>query len=306
MRSIIRDETGAAGLPPTVSNLPRDRIPDVPSQSPPLDVKRFSVLTAAIILASGLSRLVRLPSREFIVTVLNIHWIVGVNGPMLFMVLLGALVASGAYSIFRSHSTGSTLPGEREGLGLHLIIPALTAIAGGAALSLVPSGPRWWVGLALLSALVVLAVAGEYLALDRDDPHYDQAALGLEILAYSLLVLVFSALHAADTRLAIALPLVALSTSILILRVLALAAPLNPRMWSYMAGIGLLVGQLALPLDFWPLPSVAYGLGLTVSAYVLGGLGSLRLQSKLRRASLVEYGVVAGLAMVALLAITKR
>jgi hypothetical protein len=45
---------------------------------------------------------------------------------------------------------------------------------------------------------------------------------------------------------------------------------------------------------------------LTVSAYVLGGLGRLRLQSELRRASLVEYAVVAALALLALLALTKR
>ncbi|MGA2820844.1 MAG: hypothetical protein ABSF61_09345 [Anaerolineales bacterium] len=281
-------------------------MPDVPSQSPPLDAKRFSVLAAAIVLANGLSRLVRLPSQDFVVTVLNIHWMVGVNGPMLFMVLLGALVASGAYSIYRSHSPALRAPSEKEGLGLHLIVPALTAVGGGAALSLVPSGPRWWVGLAFLSALVVLAVAGEYLALDRDDPYYAQASIGLEILVYSLLVLVFSALHAADTRLAMAMPLIALSTSILTLRVLALAAPLDRRIWAYTAGIGLLVGELALPLNFWPLPSVAYGLGLTVSAYVLGGLGRLRLQSELRRASLVEYAVVAALALLALLALTKR
>ncbi len=281
-------------------------MPDVPSQSPPLDAKRFSVLAAAIVLANGLSRLVRLPSQDYVVTVLNIHWMVGVNGPMLFMVLLGALVASGAYSIYRSHSPAQRPSSEKEGLGIHLIVPALTAVGGGAALSLVPSGPRWWVGLAFLSALVVLAVAGEYLALDRDDPHYDQASIGLEILVYSLLVLVFSALHAADARLAMAMPLIALSTSVLTLRVLALAAPLDRRIWAYTAGIGLLVGELALPLNFWPLPSVAYGLGLTVSAYVLGGLGKLRLQSELRRASLVEYAVVAALALLALLALTKR
>jgi hypothetical protein len=271
-----------------------------------LDVKRFSVLAAAIVLSNGLSRLVRLPSQDFVVTVLNVHWLIGVNGPMLFMVLLGTLVASGSYSIYQSGVAELPISGRRNGLGLHLIIPALTAIGGGAALSLVPSGPRWWVGLAVLSALVVLAVAGEYLVLDRDTPHYDQASLGLEILAYSLLVLVFSALHASDTRLAIAMPLIVVCTSILTLRVLALAAPLDRRLWAYTIGIGLVVGQLALPLNFWPLPSVAYGLGLTVSAYVLGGLGKLHLRSELRRASLVEYGIVAALAVLALLGLTKR
>ena len=281
-------------------------MPDVDSHISTLDIKRFSVLAAAIVLANGLSRLVRLPSQDFVVTVLNVHWLVGVNGPMLFTILLGALVASGAYSIYRSGSTGLSVSNRNHGLGLHLIIPALTAIGGGAALSLVPSGPRWWVGLAFLSGLVVLSVAGEYSTLDRDDPHYDQASLGLVILAYSLLVLVFSALQASDTRLAIAAPLIILSTSILTLRVLALAAPVNRKLWAYTLGIGLLVGELALPLNFWALPSVAYGLGLTVSAYVLGGLGKLHLQSELRRASLVEYGVVTALAVLALLALTKR
>ncbi len=82
----------------------------------------------------------------------------------------------------------------------------MAALGGSAALNLFPSGPRWWLGLAAVTGLLILSVVGEYYVIDRKDARYDLAAVGLNILGLTLLAIVLSALHADQARLAFALP----------------------------------------------------------------------------------------------------
>jgi len=157
-----------------------------------------------------------------------------------------------------------------------------------------------------VSVLVVLCVVGEYVVIDRTDYRYDPASIGLGILAYTLLALVLSALHASETRLAVFLPAVALVVSILSLRLLELTASPGPRLLAYAGGTGLTIAQLALPLNFWPLPSVAFGLGLTVAAYCVIGVARAHLREKVDSRTLSEYALVAAASIVVLLFVVQR
>ena len=273
----------------------------------PLDAPRLSVIAALVVLGNALSRLVRIPTQGFVLTVFNIHWTVLVNGSAVFLVLLGALVAVGADSVLRVHPAfGLHGGGSRWAALLHLILPAMATVGGGVALALFPSGPRWWVGMAAVSVLVVLCVLGEYIVIDRDDYRYDPASIGLGILAYSLLALLLSAMHASETRLAIFLPLIGVVVAILALRLLELTAPPSPRLLAYAAGTGLVIAQLGLPLNFWPLPSVAFGLGLTVAAYCVIGVARVHLRGKLDSRTLGEYAFVAAASIGVLLLAVQR
>jgi hypothetical protein len=279
----------------------------VESRRVPLDAQRLSVLAALVVLGNGLSRLVSIPSRGFVLTILNVQWTVLVNGPAIFLILVGALVAAGADSVLRAH------PAHRQHAGgsrlqslLHLVLPATATMGGGLALSLFPSGPRWWVGMVAVSVLVVLCVVGEYVVIDRTDYRYDPASIGLGILAYTLLALMLSALHASETRLAVFLPVAALVVGILALRLLELTAPPGPRLLAYAGGTGLTIAQLALPLNFWPLPSVAFGLGLTVATYCVIGVARAHLREKVDSRTLSEYALVAAASIVVLLLVVQR
>jgi Protein of unknown function (DUF5656) len=277
------------------------------SRRVPLDAQRLSVLAALVVLGNGLSRLVTIPTKGFVLTVFNIQWTVLVNGSAVFLLLVGAVVAVGADSVLRTHPTHQQhAGGSRLQSLLHLILPATATLGGGLALSLFPSGPRWWVGMVAVSALVVLCVVGEYVVIDRSDYRYDLASVGLGILAYSLLALMLSAMHASETRLAVFLPSIALVVSVLALRLFELTASPGPRLLAYAGGTGWIIAQLALPLNFWPLPSVAFGLGLTVAAYCVIGVARSQMREDVDARTLVEYALVAAASILVLLLVVQR
>ncbi len=57
-----------------------------------IDIRHLSVISAIILLVNGISRFVEIPSRGIRITVLNIQWVISLNGNLLFMLLLALLV----------------------------------------------------------------------------------------------------------------------------------------------------------------------------------------------------------------------
>jgi hypothetical protein len=268
-----------------------------------LEIQHLSILAASILFINACSRLISIPTRGVLVTVLSIQWAIELDGRLLCMIFLVALVVSGSEAIFRGHPTLIAMRerGVRYSTFPHWVLPALAAFGGSGALNLLPAGPRWWFGLLLVSGLLVACISAEYYTIDRADYRHDPSAMALHILGLVILVIILSAIHFASARIALALPVIALTAAVICLRLLDLQSPRTRRIYWYAAGIGLIISELALPMEFLPISSVTFGLLLTLVAYDLLGIAQAALTVGLRRGTITEYVIVNIIAAISLL-----
>jgi hypothetical protein len=273
-----------------------------------IDIRHLSTISAIILLVNGISRFVEIPSRGFRLTVMNIQWVLEINGNLLFMLLLALLVVVGSESIMRSHPalSGSAAARMRTSTAIHWILPGITAFGGSAAVNMFPPGPRWWLGLVLVTGLLILSIVGEYLVIEKEGVRYDLASVGLNILGLALLALLLNAVHSSATRLAFALPLIGISVSAIALRLLDLLDPRYPGKRYFALGIGLLVTELALPMFFLPISSVTFGLVLALATHTAVGISQIRSRDPRNRSILLEYLVIDAIAVLVLILLIGR
>jgi hypothetical protein len=273
-----------------------------------IDIRHLSTISAIILLVNGISRFVEIPSRGFRLTVLNIQWTVEINGNLLFMLLLALLVVVGSENILRSHPTLSAQSGRRAEYttAIHWILPGMAAFGGSAAVNMFPPGPRWWFGLVLVTVLLVLCIAGEYVSIEKEGVRYDLASVGLNILGLTLLAVLLNAIHASAARLAFTLPAIGICAAAVALRLLDLLDPLNSFKKHYALGIGVLVSELALPLFYLPLSSVTFGLLLTLATHTAVGVTQIRAGDARNRSILTEYFFIDAIAIIVLTLLIGR
>jgi hypothetical protein len=273
-----------------------------------IDIRHLSTISAIILLVNGISRFVEIPSRGFRVTVLNIQWVVELNGNLLFMLLLALLVVVGSESILRSHPllAGETGTQKPYLTAIHWILPGIAAFGGSAAVNMFPPGPRWWLGLVFVTVLLVLSIVGEYLTIEKEGIRHDLASVGLNILGLTLLAILLNAIHASAARLTFALPVIAVCTAAIALRLLDLVDPGNTVKHYYAAGIGLVVSELALPLFYLPVSSVTFGLVLTLAAHTAVGVTQIRAKDPKNKSVLLEYFFIDAIAILVLILFIGR
>jgi hypothetical protein len=273
-----------------------------------IDIRNISILSAIILLVNGISRFVDIPSRGIRVTVLDIQWVVELNGNLLFMLLLALLVVVGSEGIFRTHPSLSDPSGLRAetSTALHWILPGITAFGGSAAVNMFPPGPRWWLGLVLVTGLLIASIVGEYLTLERRGFRYDLASVGLNILGLTLLAILLSAISASEARLTFALPVIALCVSAIALRLLDLLDGENRTKKYFAAGIGLLIAELALPLFYLPISSITFGLILTLATHTAVGITQIRPKDPKNKSILLEYFIIDAIAIAVLVLFIGR
>ncbi len=260
------------------------------------DRDRLSTLTALIVLAYGLVRIVALPELRASLAVLGLLLELEFNAQLLLLSLASALAVVGTDWILRSHPAYRP---ERSTLE-HWIIPGLAALGIGALVIRLPLGPQLWVGLLLAAGILIAVLVAEFLAVAADDPRFDAAALSLRILAYLLLIETFFALRAAGVRAAFSMPLIFFASALIAWRLFRLADSPGP-LWQHASMIGLVVAQIGWALHYWPLDPLKASLILGLAAYLAGGFSQSYLEGELRSGRLVEYALVGGFALVAIL-----
>jgi len=273
-----------------------------------IDIRHLSTISAVILLVNGISRFVEIPSRGIRVTVMNIQWVIELNGNLLFMLLLALLVVIGTESILRTHpALSGTSDGKPDtATAIHWILPGITAFGGSAAVNMYPPGPRWWFGLVLVTGLLIFSIVCEYLTIEKEGIRYDLASVGLNILGLTVLAILLNAIHASQTRLTFALPVIAVCVAAIALRLLDLLEPGNSMKRYYAAGIGLLISELALPLFYLPVSSVTFGLVLTLAAHTAVGVAQIRSKDPKNKSILLEYFLIDAIAVLVLVLFIGR
>lgn len=236
----------------------------VPAQQGRLpDFDRLSFLSAVVLLAYALARMVNLPERVFVFEFPGIILSPRINTSTLVSITVAALTIAGAQWLIQDHpALKKKSPIE------HLILPGLTAWVVELPLSQLPLNPLWWVGFAMGGGLIILVLVAEYIAVDPDDIRHTLASAILITLSFSLYLVLATALRFSQTRLFFILPILGLASFLVSLRTLHLR--LHGK-WAFMQAsiVTLVTLQLAAALHYWPATPVVYALALLGPAYTL-------------------------------------
>lgn len=259
------------------------------------DRDRLSVITAVIVLAYALARFAELPSREISAVLFGSKIGLELNGQLMLLLMVAALISTGSESLIRSHP--KSVRGYSR-TAAHWILPGWTALGLGLLLELAPTGPVWWLGMALSAFLLVVVLVAEYTAVDPEDPAYRVAALGLTALTFIVALALLGWSRFTGTRAAISSTFTAAMAGSLALRLFLLNGGTFGRSALCAAIVGLVLGEAMWALNYWQITPTGAGLLLLVLFYVLQGLLQQHLTGQLNRRAVIEYSVVGAIGLV--------
>jgi hypothetical protein len=246
------------------------------------NIDHLSVLSAMIVLAYTLARVINLPSWQISRQLPGLYIELTIDVNLITTVVVALMTYSGAYWLMRHHPNAQ----GRQSL-VHAILPALTALAVGIPLGEVPVGLGWWIGLICGAAILVLVVIGEYIAVDPDDTRLPAASAGLTAVSFALFLLFASALRDGGVRLLFNVPALVFAAWLVSLRVTNLRLH---GVWTIYesAIVAFLVGQITAAFNYWPLAPVAFGLVLLGPSYALISLFCNLIEEKPFRSVIFE------------------
>lgn len=250
---------------------------------------RLSVITAVILLAYTLTRFVDIPTREISATLFGSSIGFELNGQIIILAIVAALISTGSDTLIRSHPKSETTAG---GTVPHWILPGASALGLGLLLNLEPLGPVWWIGLGISALFLVLVLVAEYTVVEPNDRAYQAAAFGLTALTYIIALALFSWLRYTSTRAALSGTATAFLAALLSLRLLLLSGLSFLRGSVYASVVGLVVGETMWALNYWRVTPVSAGLLLLVQFYILHGLVQQHLIGGITRRMIIEFAVV--------------
>jgi len=253
---------------------------------------QIGALTALILLAYGLIRIVVLPTWHIEFELLGLAVRFEFNARTVMVGLSGALAAIGSEWVMQPHPIIKMRAG---GVPVRSrVMPALAALGAGAVLPLLPIGPIWVLGLGFAGGLIFGVLLAEFVALDRDDPRAPAAAAWLRSLGVLIVVGVTYAARASGLRAIFVVPTVFATVALVSWRAIDLSAPRGPA-WLYAVSSGLLAAQLAWGLHYWPVNPVQIALLIGLVSYLANGLGAANLRAELRPGLLYEFAAVAAI-----------
>lgn len=251
------------------------------------DQNQLSVVTAVILLAYALGRLVELPAQQIEIEFVGVNFTFFVSGQVIILMLVAALISTGSDVLIRSHPK-LVKRGPLRTI-VHWIIPGTTALGLGLLLN-TPQTSLVWGGVLLLSALfLVIVLVAEYTVIDTQDSAYTMASLGLSVLAYLIALVLFGWLKFIGSRASLAAGSTGFVATLLSFRLLALRKPVNIRMMLNSMVVGALVGQIMWVVSYWPVSPVGAGVLLLVVFYVAHGLVQQDIVYGLNRRVVIEY-----------------
>jgi hypothetical protein len=232
------------------------------------DSNRLSVLTAVILLAYALTRLIALPPLTIQTNLFGVGMAFRISSSAVIAFLVAGLTATGMDWLLRSHP----LFHQKNTLE-HWILPALTAWIIGVSIYSLADNPLWWVAFIFGGVFLVLICVAEYVTVDPNDSRYGVAVASLTGLSFVLLLVLIVALRTVGMRLIIFLPPLFIAVGLVSMRTLHLR--LGGK-WEFFwaLGIAFVVSELAAPLHYWQLAPLQFGLLLLGPAYALTSLAA--------------------------------
>ena len=246
------------------------------------DTNRISVLTAIVLLAFALTRLLSASTYNLGVQIFGRIILFEFDLRLVIIILASGLTATGMDWLLRSHP----MMGKKHTVE-HWLVPMLTALILGLSLYLLPDGPLWWVGFGLGGILLVSVFWAEYVVVSPGDTSYPTAMIVLTVTSFALYLVLALALRYSNIRLFLLTPALFVATILVSLRILNLRlGGLWELAWS--AGIAMVGVQLAAGLHYLPISPVRYGIFLLGTLYALTSLAASLMEGIPLRRAVVE------------------
>ncbi|GMR11180.1 MAG: hypothetical protein BMS9Abin28_2007 [Anaerolineae bacterium] len=256
---------------------------------------RVGALTALILIAYALIRIVTLPTLEAELAVLGLIVPVSFDVRVVMLTLAAALAATGALWVLQSHPLARIRSPEFPA-GL---LPGLAALGMGAALNQLPVSSAWLIGLVFAGGLLVGVLYAEFVVFDERDPRALGAISGLRTLGIVLVVGVAFAALAGGLRAVFSVPAIFAASTIVCWRSLKLEAA-NRAVLPYSVACGLIASQIAWGLHYWPSRPMQAALVVGLATYVAIGLLVALLHQSLSSRVAYEF---AGVSLVVVAAV---
>ena len=256
------------------------------------DGNRVGILTAAVLLAYALTRLINTPGFTLTLQLPGFYFAYPLTLSAAMTVMATGLTATGMNWLLHSHPAlqGSAIE--------HWLLPTLTAFIISVSLNVLPFGTLWWIGLFISAGILVSIFIAEYTSVDTGAPTYALASAALIALSYALFFMLIITLRAAGTRLFLIAPAVFIAAGLVTLRSLHLR--LSGR-WEFpwAIGIALACTQIAAGVHYWPISPLQFGMILLGPLYALTALASNLSEDVPVQRAMLEPGVFLGAAWIA-------
>lgn len=251
------------------------------------DTNRISVLSATVLLAFALARLLGTSTYLVGFQVFGLVIRFDVDLRVMIILLAAGLTATGMDWLLKSHP----LIGKKGRTLDHLLVPMLTALVLGVPLYLLRTNDLWWAGFGVGGLLLVLIFWAEYVVVSPGDVNYPTAVVVLTVLSFALYLILTMIFRYNGTRLFFLLPMLFLATFLVSLRTLNLR--LGGR-WeiAWALGIALVSIQLTAGLHYLPLAPIYYAMILLGVLYGLTGLVASLLEGVPLRRAVLEPGIM--------------
>ena len=252
---------------------------------------RVSVVVGVILVGIVLLLVLDIPPRAFRFTPLGTPLTLQVTGPWAVSALLVGLACAGTEAVVRSH------PAVRRGVIRRTfpswILPALATLAVPVYLTRLPDRLNWLIGMVIGGCLLAWLILMNYSVLDRAERGI--ARRGLELSAYPLALVLFTAIYRTRLRSLVTATAVALVAFLLALSILLDREQPRGRMFLYAGVIGLMLGETTWALNYWQANAPTVGVLLMMLFYVLTGIVREYIRTVLTRQIVVEFLIVAAL-----------
>jgi hypothetical protein len=254
------------------------------------DANRVGVLTATVLLAYALSRLVQTPQFTIALQLPGFYFSYPISLSTIMVFLAAGLTATGMDWLLRSHPS----LGDKRTIE-HWLLPTLSAFIIGIPLTILPPGNAWWMGFGIGSLLLVLIFFAEYIVVEPSAPNYAIATAGLTALSFAIYLILTTALRYGGARLFLLAPALFIAAGLVSLRTLHLR---TGQKWEYnwAIGIALVCTQITAGLHYWPVSPVQFGLVLLAPLYALSTFAGNLLEGIPLRRAIIEPLIALGLA----------
>ena len=224
---------------------------------------RMGMLTASVLLAFALTRLVQTPRLILSLDLPGFYFAFPLTLSTVMTFFAAGLTAAGMDWLIRDHPAFNK-KSTRE----NIMLPTLTTFVLGASLALVFESPTWWVGFLFGAFLLAMVFTAEYVTINPTASAYAFARAALTALAYALFLILVTSLRYSGVRLFLLIPAIFIVAGLISLRILHLD---GTDRWDFpwAIGIGIVCSQIGAGLHYWVLSPVQFGLALMGPLYAL-------------------------------------
>lgn len=266
---------------------------------------RISVFLWVILATLAVGIFLQLPARTLTWTIFGSPLTLDVNTSTLLGIPLVILATSGMAAIIRAHPR--YLRGELRHTWILWALPSAVVLTAAMLLPVLPTRVTWLGGLAITGVVLAVVSIAIYHTIDEDDPAYRVARLLLNLATYVIALLLFLLVYQTRTRSLFSGTVTVLIATLLAVEILRSGGHVRLRqVVQYGLLCGLILGEITWALNYWRLPGLTGGLVLLVSFYLVVGLAQQDLAGTLRRQVVIEFLVIAGIALALIVIFAPR